>query len=285
MTTTRELIDALVTEERPMLLTGALGIALAGMLGMLILVNGPVIEPEARLFKAASFDFALGFYVLTLGFLAPLAGFTPKGRSIWRWSAVSVVLVSYGIETIQMLRGLDPRFTRAGAASDQLLGGVFFLIAQGTVVVFLIFAWKLFRSASDAESGLLVLSVRYGSLATIIGFSMGYTMSAGGGPQYGAAGNMLPLHAAGFHGLQAVPLVALLLADSGLTAAAKRVQVHIAGVAWLALCAGIALQTAAGGAVLELSAGTVLAAGALAIWVAVAGRSAVAGLPALRHTA
>ena len=285
MTPTRRLIETFLAEERALLATGLFGFALAGMLGVLILVNGPVIEPEARLFKAASFDFALGFFVITSGLLAPLAGFSSGGRAAWRRALVLLTLASYSIETGQMLRGLDPRFTSAGSGADQALGGIFFLVAQGLVVTFAILAWKFFRHASEPENELLVLAVRYGSLTTLLGFGVGYVMSATGGPGYGAAGNMLPLHAAGFHGLQAVPLVALLVTDSRLSEHAKIMRVHLAGGAWIVLCLGIAVQTAAGRPVVEVSVATAVALAALAFWVVLAARSAATGLPQLRHGA
>jgi hypothetical protein len=56
----------------------------------------------------------------------------------------------------------------------------------------------------------------------------------------------MPIHAAGFHGLQALPLVALLLGWSSLTTEAARTWIHIAGSAWLLFCLGLILQPLAG---------------------------------------
>ncbi|MGH7477325.1 MAG: hypothetical protein ACRELD_13715, partial [Longimicrobiales bacterium] len=59
-------------------------------------------------------------------------------------------------------------------------------------------------------------------------------------------GNLMPVHAAGFHGLQAIPLVALLLGWSGVPAAHATRWIHAAGSGWLLLCAGFVAQAAAG---------------------------------------
>ncbi|TME33367.1 MAG: hypothetical protein E6I75_15540 [Chloroflexi bacterium] len=98
-----------------------------------------------------------------------------------------------------------------------------------------------------------MLGLRYAIGATMLAFSAGIWMSVNQGRYTGAAGNILPLHALGFHALQAVPLVAWLFSLSATPEREARPWVHAAGAAWLTACLGIAWQTAAGRPVTEPS--------------------------------
>lgn len=276
---TRSLIGRLLelfANEKALLAAGLIGFGYAGLCGAMILIHGPVIEPEGHLFKAASFDFALGFYAITLALLAPIAGFSKWGGRVWHGFFITLLLASYNMETVQILRGLDPRFTQAGSAFDQLLGGIFFLTAQGLIAVFIVITLKFFRHRGDADP-VLVVAVRYGTNTTLLGFAVGYVLSANAGPDIGASGNLLPLHAAGFHGLQAIPLVALLLWGSDVTTEKRRRWVHLAGLSWIGACTGIAVQTWAGRSVLEPSVPTVAMALLFAAWAGIGLRVAHAG--------
>ena len=242
----------LYKEQRPLMWTGLLGFVLAGACFATMLAQGRIMAPEGDLFKAGTFDFAFGIYCLTVALLARAAGFTPRGVKVWSSSLALLTLTAYGLETIQILgRGLDPRFTQHGSPADQLLGGFFFLVAQGIIVNFLVLGWKFFRPGSMGHNPLLTLSVRYAALGTFIAFGAGYLMSAFGGSAFGDTGDWLPLHAAGFHGLQAVPLVALFTGRSILEESKKRLWVHLAGLTWTGACLALAYQTSTGRAVSE----------------------------------
>ena len=257
--------------------TGLLGFVLAGACFATMLVQGRIMVPEGDLFKAGTFDFELGIYCLTVALLARAAGFTPRGLKVWSWSLALVTLTAYGLETIQILgSGLDPRFTQHGSPVDQLLGGFFFLVAQGIIVNFLFLAWKFFRPGSMGHNPLLALSVRYASLGTFIAFGAGYAMSMFQGSAVGETGDWLPLHAAGFHGLQAVPLVALLVGRSDLEESKKRLWVHLAGLAWTGACLALAYQTSTGRAVLEPGLVTYAALLFFAAWGVIAVNSVIA---------
>jgi uncharacterized membrane protein YidH (DUF202 family) len=254
-------------EARALTAMGFAGIILGLIcLAVLAVRHGVPIPPEGNLHKPASFDIAVGIYLLTVTLLLPSAGFSERGRKRWiRWN---VGLFAYGflIETIQTFRGLDPRFSRHATAWDQILGGVFFLVALGTLVLFIIMAVRFFRrDRPDADSPIL-LAIRYGCVAALGAFAAGIWMSVIAGRHTGASGNILPLHALGFHGLQAVPLIALLLLWSGYDTYEARKWVHMTGIAWVAACAAIALQTIAGRSVFEISAATVATAFLVAVW-------------------
>jgi hypothetical protein len=110
----------------------------------------------------------------------------------------------------------------------------------------------------------------------LIGFLAGMWLSANQGRFVGEAGNLLPLHAAGFHAAQAVPLIALMLAWSSISTDAARRWVHIAGAAWTAACLAIWWQTGQGRAVTDLSGAGLLTVALLGIWTVAALRGLLA---------
>jgi hypothetical protein len=260
-------LAAIYTEERALFGLGLLGIAL-GIIGLVVMaLRGPIIPPEGYIYKAVSFDIAIGIYILTITLFVPLAGFSVRGRKWWRWWSVGLALYAYVIENVQIYRGLDPRFTRIGSAVDNILGTLFGLSALGLIVMFLILTWRFFTSRTAINGSPLLLGIRYGCAAVILAFVAGVWMGLNQGPVVGAKGNLLPLHAAGFHGLQAVPLVALLLGWARVPVESARLWVHSAGLAWLGACAAIAWQTALGHSMLEASTATLLAAAMLVVWL------------------
>ena len=252
------------------------GAGFAGIfLGLVVLAiwvarGGAPIPPEGELGKAITFDIAVGIYLLTLALLIPEARFSERSRKRWTMWMIVVFTYSYSLENIQTLRGLDPRFTRAGGAVDQILGGLFGLVAIGMIVTFVVMARRFFiKGRPDADSPVL-LAIKYGCIATMAAFAAGLWMSAIAGRHTGEAGNILPLHALGFHGLQAIPVVALLLVWSGTDKNDARTWVHYTAVVWLAACGAVAWQTIIGRSVLEIAPTTVATAFLLVAWSAIA---------------
>ena len=258
-------------ENRALTLMGVIGI----LLGMLCLIamaarGGVPIPPEGDLLKPATFDIAVGIYLITLALLLPSAGFSDGGRKRWVAWNVGLFAYAFGIENIQIFRGLDPRFSRAAGPIDQILGGVFFLAALGTLVMFVIMTTKFFRRDRADRDSLVLLAIRYGSVAALGAFGAGIWMSLIQGRLTGESGNILPLHALGFHGLQAVPLVALLLVWSAADQRESRQWVHLTGIAWLIACAAVALQTVAGRSIFDVSPAILVTAFVLTVWTAIA---------------
>jgi hypothetical protein len=262
---------AVVRRERALTATALLGIALGiGCAAAIGIRGGELVGAEGHLRKAMTFDVAVGIYLLSLVMLLPLARFSRGGLMTWRVSLVLLSLYAFGMENVQVARGIDPRFTRVGSTLDQALGGFFFLAAVGMIVSFVILAWRILARRMDGADGPLLLAVRYAGGATLGAFAAGFWMSAAQGPRVGTEGSILPLHALGFHGLQALPLVAVLLAWAGVPAHRARGWIHAAGVPWLAACAAVAWQTAQGRAALAPSPANLAAAAALLAWAAVA---------------
>ena len=258
-------------ESRALTLLGAMGILLGVCCAAIFaLRHGAPIPPEGDLTKAASFDIAVGIYVLTVALLLPSAGFSERGRRRWVAWNVALFLYGYSIETIQILRGLDPRFTRVGTPVDQILGLVFFLVALTIIVMFVIMVVRFFRPDCADKDSPVLLAIRYGCVAAMGAFAAGIWMSLSGGRRAGEAGNILSLHALGFHGLQAVPIVALLLNWSSADNLETRKWVHVTGISWLVACAAVAWQTFIGRSVFDVTPATLVTAFVLAVWSAIA---------------
>ncbi len=230
-----------------------LGLALGLVCFIGMAFHGVIVEPEGNLYKAATFDIAVGLFLLTLALITKIAAFSPRGLRRFRRALIGLALYGYAVETIQIFRGFDPRFSRVSSPLDHAIGGIFFLSALGILVCFVALMARFFFRPTTGAGGALVLALRYGTAASLLGFGVGITMSALGGPRLGETGNLLPLHATGFHGLQAVPLVALLLGWARVPEGESRKAVHLAGILWLAFCLAVAWQTSAGRSVLEPS--------------------------------
>jgi hypothetical protein len=281
-TSALRMIAAAWSQERVLFAAGLLGLVV-GALGLaLTIVHGRMILPEGDLSKAASFDAAIGIFVLTLAVFVSVSPLTQRGRRVWSGIVVALSLISYAMESIQIARGIDPRFTHVGTVLDKLGGAFFLLIATGILVMFVILFAKILRNRASSIAPPVLLAIRYGCAATALGFGTGYLMSAVVGSRYGDAGNILPLHALGFHSLQALPLVALFFVWAGVEASHARFWIHIAGAAWIGACLAVAWQMLAGRPPLALSAANLTAAGLLAVWATAAGRGAYAWLAVSR---
>src|SRR5438105_4565924 len=161
-------------ENWPLTVGGLVGITL-GLICLAVLAarHGVPIPPEGDLTKSGSFDLAVGIYLLTLTLLLPSAGFSERRRKRWvRWN-IGLFTYAYAIETVQIFRGLDPRFSKVGTSTDQILGLVFFVTALGVMVLFLIMAAKFFRRGRPDAGSPLLLAIRYGCVTAIGAFVAG----------------------------------------------------------------------------------------------------------------
>ena len=249
--TVRQMLSAF-REERGVTAVALLGIGL-GLLALVVAaIRGPIVEPEGDLMKPATFNLALGIFILSLIPWLQVSGFSDAARRRWRSWMMGLALYAFAIETIQQFRGIDPRFSQAEPAS-QIAGLVFFFVALGITTLAIALGARAFEMRTTGRRGLLALAARWAGASMLVGFLAGVWLSANQGRFVGEAGNLLPLHAVGFHAVQAIPLVAWLLAWSSLPPEQARRWVNIAGAAWVAACVAIWWQTAHGRAVTEFS--------------------------------
>lgn len=261
-------VTGLLRRNPALVWLAGLGFGSAALLTAVAAVNGGWrFGQEGRLLEAVKFDVALGIYILTLALILPLAPFTETGRRRWvRWM-VGLGVFAFAVETVQSLRGLDPRFSEIAGPVDLAIGGIFFVDALGVMVLFIILLMTFFRKDAIPDRPLLALALRYGAGASMLAFGVGIAMgTVYQGRVVAGAGDMMLLHAAGFHGLQAVPLVALLLGTIAFANGQGRTLVHISGAGWLALCIGLLLQPLAGNPPLTPSPQLAISAAGALLW-------------------
>lgn len=260
---------ALWRRERVVVACAGLAFALAAVCAGVAAARGSwTVPPEGRLLDALKFEVGVGIYFLTLAALLPVAGMSERGRKWWVTSTAVIAVYFLLIETVQAVRGLDPRFTQHGGTVDQVAGGVFGLTALATIALFAILARRFFRNDVLPDHPPLRTGIRYGIAAIAFAFGTGITMSVLTTRIVAETGSLMPLHAAGFHGLQSVPLVAFIGAWSSLDPRSQARLTHAAGAGWLLLCTGLLLQAAAGDHLTTLSPPGLLAATGLALWAA-----------------
>jgi hypothetical protein len=256
--------------RRETALTGcaALAFALAGVCLLVAAARGSwSVPPEGRLLEAAKFEVGVGIYFLTLALLVPLSGMTARARRRWIRASAVVAVYFVLVETVQAVRGFDPRFTAAGTPLDQAAGAMFGVSALLLTILFMILARRFYRHDVLAEHPPLRSAIRYGIAATLFAFGAGIVMTMLRTRLVAGTGSLMPVHAAGFHGLQALPLVALLAGRSTSGGTRPVPLTHLAGLAWLVLCASLLLQALEGAPLLSMRASTVAAAIALLVWL------------------
>jgi len=245
--TATEMLRGLLRRERALVALGLAGFALAAVAAAVAAVNGGwLLGAEGRLLEAAKFNLAIGIFTLSLALVLPLAPLSDRGRRRWVGWMLGLGIFNYGMENVQAWRGLNPRFSEIAGPADQLLGGFFFLSALGVMVLFFILMRGFFRPDALADHPALRTALRYAAAGGAVAYGVGITMSLVSAGRTLGAGDQMIAHAAGFHSLQAVPVVALLLGASLLPAARTRLWTQVAGVGWVALCLGLAVQALTG---------------------------------------
>jgi hypothetical protein len=252
---------------------GGAGIVLALLCLLAVAVRGRFIPPEGKMLDAATFAFGVGIFTLTMALLLPLARYSQTARRRWRRAYYVFPVYGLALESIQAWRGLDPRFTEEGGQVDQIAGAIFGLTALLATVLFLLLGLRFFRSDVLFDRPVLRVGIRYGVAAVTLSFGVGIAMSANAGRAIGEAGNLLLAHGLSVHGIQAIPVVALLVSWAGTTPQATT-WLHAAGAGWLAACTAALVQAALGRSPLEASILTLAVVAGLTVWAAGAAYSA-----------
>ena len=269
--TERSVIGAvlsLLRKERVLVRMAALGVGLAVVAAVIALIHGSwSLGAEGRLKEVARFDVAMAIYVLTLALLLPLSGMSAAATQRWRRWLVGLVAFAFVMENVQNWRGIDPRFTKVGSGVDVVLGAVFFLQALGMMTLFIGLTGRFFRDDALPDHPTLRVALRYAALGANFALFVGVLMSGIGGRFVHGTGSLMGIHAAGFHGLQAVPLVALFLGWSRTSSSAARACIHVAGAGWLLFCVGLFVQAFMGQPTFSPGVGQTLGLIGAALWV------------------
>ncbi|WP_338554374.1 hypothetical protein [Paenibacillus sp. KS-LC4] len=232
---------------------GLFGFVLAAICVVWMLFYGSEVAPYGNVSKAASFNAALGIFLISTAAVLPLSAMSARGKAIFRWSYVMLSLYSYFAENVQNMRGMNPRFVKGGTSFDLAVAAGFTLVAMLLIVFYCVLAVAFFRSRSYELRPELVLAIRYAMVAVLISFAAGIWLSMTGSRLTGGNGNMIWLHGLGFHAIQAVPFVAWLSERTSLRPQDRCKWVHMAGGAYMIGLLEVGWQTWIGGAMLELS--------------------------------
>ncbi|MDR6227316.1 hypothetical protein [Desmospora profundinema] len=257
----------LFSGEKLLVIVSLIGFALAAGIAVYISIYGAIILPEGNAESAFSFNAAMGMFILSIAAILPVSGLSPGKRASVRWFFIVAALYSYAVETIQHLRGINPRFSQVGTVVDQIAGGLFGVIALLIVIATALFAIPFFRKRQPGERPLLVLGIRYAFVSTMIAHAAGIWMIVLQSRYTGEAGNLIVLHGLGFHALQALPVLGWLLERSRTDEKRTRQLIHTGGIAWTLAIILIGLQTALARSVFELAMLPFLAGALLLVWL------------------
>lgn len=255
--------------ERVLVCIGLLGFVLAAACGIWVLVYGGATSPNGDVSRAISFDAALGIFLLSTAAISPLSGMSFKKRAFFRWAFVILALYSYGAETIQNFRGVNPRFVNAGSFFDHFVANGFGLVALLLVIAYISFSIPFFRKRASQTRPEIVLAIRYALLATMLSFAAGIWISMNQSRFTGLEGNIIWLHGLGFHGLQVLPLIAWLTEHSTITTAIRCRVIHLSGILYFLGVICIGWQTALGKSIWEWSWLPLLACGCFIITIVI----------------
>jgi hypothetical protein len=268
------------------LMAAALGLSLVGLL-----VDPRVIQGAPAWLKPAKFGISIVVYLLTMRWIA---GMVPGHRRLLLVSATAIVVVMVGEVLgldLQVVRGTTSHFNESTAFDTAVFYGMGGLISIAFVATAVWAVLALRSRGLDAGSA---AGIRWGLLLALLGMLAAGLMIAntgwhdGGGHTVGAAdgGPGLPLtgwsldhgdlrigHFLGLHGLQAMPLLAWVLATrTNLGARTRSRLIAVAAVGWAGLMALTLWQALRGQALLQPDAAT--AAAAVLLLAAVAGAAA-----------
>ncbi|WP_068774860.1 hypothetical protein [Paenibacillus sp. FJAT-26967] len=275
MTTTQVIpsqirLKTLFRDEKMLLLLSLTGFILAALMALYIALFGEVVLPEGNVESAFSFNAAIGMFVLSVAAILPLTGWTDRKRRRFRFVFTAGIAFCYAAETIQHLRGINPRFTEAGNVWDRLTGMLFGLDSLLLIVLTVMLAVPFWRKSRAKGGPLLALSIRYAFLSVFLAYAGGIWMIIEESRYTGDSGNLIFLHGLGFHALQSLPLIGWLLTSAGSNIRHGRLFIHTGGLAWLLAILALTIQTALGLSVLELSVLPLSALAMLEVWGGVA---------------
>ncbi|MBV6713238.1 hypothetical protein [Paenibacillus chitinolyticus] len=253
--------------ERVLIWTGLAGLVLAAFMAVYMTLYGSRVLPEGNVESAFSFNAALGVFILSIAAILPLAGMGSRPRKVFRWLLAFTAGAAYLLESVQHLRGINPRFTQAGSAVDHIAGITFGLDSMLLIVLIVWLAAAFFRKSVLAERPLVILGIRYGFLSTMAAVAAGIGMIVLQSRFTGSSGNLIVLHGLGFHAVQTLPLLGWLLEKSDDAQSRKVMLVHAGSLGWMLAVAGIGFQTASGMSVAELSPWTLTAAAGMLVWL------------------
>lgn len=249
-------------EEKLLIWTGALGICLGILSGILYFVIGNEIPPSGELQKPLTFLLAVGFFTWTTAAFLPFTNWTNKQRTFFRWSMTIYIIYSYSVELGLTLLGHDPRFANEDTYAS-MMGQGFKIISVLIIINYLWLFIHFLRPSTKEKYPYVVVAIRYALLISLIGFASGIWMGALSG-RYSQEANLMVLHFLGFHGFQAIPIIGALLT---LSRQKKNSLLHIGGISWFMATICMVIKSFLGESLFQLDLFLIGSIGFLGIWV------------------
>lgn len=252
--------------EKWLVIMSLIGFILSAGIAIYILQNGEVILPEGNVKDAFSFNAAIAMFILSLAAILPLSGLSARKRKTVRWLMIAATLYSYGIETIQNFRGLNPRFSREGSIIDTIGGMLFGVVSLIIVILGLLLLVQFFRLKKPFHRPLLIMGIRYAFLSVLVANIAGIWMILLQDRFTGDSGNLIVLHGISFHAMQTLIVPCWLLERVQLKEHSKKMLLHVGSIAWMVAIMMIGIQTALGRSVFDGSVLSIVALILLVVW-------------------
>ncbi|WP_066248388.1 hypothetical protein [Neobacillus drentensis] len=193
-------------DSKPIVLIGIMGLLVSLIFLLVIFIHGRYVLPDGDLTKPLSFNAAIGLFIINLAVFLNLANFSEKGRKLWVWWTAVVFGLAMVFESVQPLRGVDPRFAHNHNVYDIIIGK--FLMSSLSVIMMvltIIFMIKIFKSKHTRN--ILLFAIKWSASSLILAFIAGLIMIALLSRHLGENGNFIWSHGFAFHALQIIPLL------------------------------------------------------------------------------
>jgi hypothetical protein len=287
-------LQLLLTASRPLTVAGLALFALAPVLVAAMALDPRLILGAPAWLKPLKFAVSTGVFCLTLAWIFHYLPGWRRLRAVVGWTTAGVFFVEVGIISLQAWRGTTSHFN-VGTALDatlfSIMGALIFLQTAMTILV-AVAIWR--QRFDDAALG---WALRLGLALSVLGASTGGLMTAPTSAQLAAAaagtrmtiagahtvgapdggpglpgtgwstdhGDLRVPHFVGLHAVQAIPLLALLLARRRIDPAKRRRLVVAAAASYAALFVILLSQALRGHPLVAPDATTAMA---LAAWAA-----------------
>jgi hypothetical protein len=220
----KEFLSDLWRKQKPLMITGFGYIVLFLVLAVISLFDSQQVLGINRWIKPMKFAIATSILVWTVAvFLYFLRGYEKSSRVI-SWGVIAMMVGEIVLIVMQAARGTTSHFNNKTAFNGVVFSVMGLMILVNTALIIYL-TYLYFRSKFDLPKAIvwgmrlglivfLLASVEGGYMSAQIGHAVGVADGGGGLPFVNwstEGGDLRVAHFVGMHGLQAIPLFALML--------------------------------------------------------------------------
>jgi hypothetical protein len=254
------LLASFTTSPRPVVVGLVLHVALALACAAALPLDLPPIQGVHPALKPLKFGLSIAIFLATMGLILPHLDVDPRVREALGWVLAVTMLIETTPIVVQAIRGTTSHFNTRSPLDAAAWRTMVAAIVVATVAMALVALLASARPLLGLD-GALALAVRAGLwillLAAWTGFAMGGRDSHSVGGEDGGVGlpfvhwsvrhgDLRAAHFFALHGLQVLPVLALLLSSLGVGERASTAIVLTSAALYLALCLGTAAIAFAG---------------------------------------